>query len=504
MSEALSRKGALVDGAWHSVREADGVLSITSPSDLQHHVGDVPFRVSHAHDAVAAARRAFPGWSAQSLEERTAHIQKLRALLVANEEVLARTMTSEMGKPLREARLEARALVNKIDLTMQEGLAFTASWERDGGKLQTRYRPHGVMAVIGPFNFPLHLAHGHIIPALLMGNTVVFKPSDLTPHSGLLYAQLWLDAGLPAGVVNVVPGDARVGAALVENAEVDGVLFTGSFGVGQRIESESRRVRPDRVVALELGGKNAAVVLDDAPLEKALLDVALSAFSTSGQRCTCVSRLIVTRAVAGPLVEKLAALANTVVVGHPLDEGAFMGPLASAAGVEKFNRMQAAAEAEGSACVLPPRTLEVTHGGRAVRGHYVAPRVRRVVRRDRASTYQTEELFGPDLAVHVVDSTDEAFALCNATSYGLSAGLWTLDAATFEKAARTLEVGCLTWNTPTVGSSSRLPFGGVKHSGNHRPAGILSTLYCAWPMALTRGEATVSPSAVPPGVPWKV
>nr|MBK7066947.1 aldehyde dehydrogenase family protein [Deltaproteobacteria bacterium] len=343
-----------------------------------------------------------------------------------------------------------------------------------------------MLAVLGPFNFPLHLPHGHIVPALLMGNTVVFKPSEITPGCAAVYARVVESVGFPSGVFNLVQGDGIVGAALGGHQGVDGVLFTGSYGVGEKL----RRVNvstPGRILALELGGKNAAVVLDDAPFEKAAEDVVLSAFSTSGQRCSCASRLVVTRGIADRFIEEVARRAAALVVGHPLDPAAFCGPLASPRALERFEALQRLAEEEGAVAVIAPAEAAVSWEGRAHRGCYATPRVRRVERREKRSAYQREEAFGPDLAVYVVDDVEEAISVANDTDYGLTAGVWTQSEASFEHAARALHVGGLSWNAPTVGASSRLPFGGVKNSGNHRPAGAFSTLYCAYPMAVTKG-----------------
>ncbi len=491
---------ALVDGRLVPVSSPDGVLRVVSPSDLDAVVGEVPFARSLADEAVDAARRAQPAWDALGVAARIEHLRRFQAVIAAHEEDIAQSIAREMGKPLREGRVEAKAMVAKIDIAAGEGLALVRDVQVDA-KLAWRYRPHGVVSVIGPFNFPLHLPHGHIAPALLAGNTVIFKPSEVTPHTGLLYARLVVEAGLPAGVVNVVPGDGATGARLASGEGIDGVLFTGSYEVGSSILAANAR-RPGRMLALELGGKNAALVLADAPFEKSVLDVALSAFSTTGQRCTCVSRLVVERAIADRFVEALAERTRRLVVGHASDPAAFCGPLATEAAVRKFVAAQAAADAEGARRVDggadgPP---SVSWQGRAVRGHYVRPVLRRVERVEATSGYQRGEIFGPDLAIYVADDLDHAIALANDSPYGLAAGVWTADEARFEACVARLRVGGLAWNTPTVGSSSKLPFGGLGHSGNHRPAGVFSSQYCAYPLALTRGESVVDTRALPPGL----
>lgn len=472
-------------------------LRAVSPADAGDVVGEHGWSVSAVDVAVGRARDAQPAWDALGLDARIAHVERFGAALSSHADELADIIAREMGKPLREARAEVGAVVSKVGLTIREGLAFTRDWSVDDGRLACRWRPHGVLAVLGPFNFPLHLPHGHIVPALLAGNTVVFKPSEVTPTCAARYAEIAAASGLPAGVLSVVQGDGSVGAALAAHDDIDGVLFTGSYEVGTRIAEANLR-RPGVILALEMGGRNAAVVCDDAPFDKALLDVVLSAFSTTGQRCTCASRLIVTRGVAERFIERVVAVARALRVGHPYDPAAFMGPLASPAAVEKFTRLTAAATRDGLVDRVGRGAPDVHWGGRAMQGCYVAPTVRVAERAQHAHPYLRTEVFGPDLAVLVADDVDEALALANDTPYGLAAGVWTRSRDTFERAARTIRAGCVTWNAPTVGSSSRLPFGGLGHSGNHRPAGIFSSMYCAWPQAVTLGTETVG--AAPPGV----
>lgn len=495
----LAAMNDYLDGRFVTAGAPDGELTVFSPADLDDRVGVYPWSLARVDDAVAAARRAAPGWDGVGLHARIALLRRFREALTAHEEAIAREITREMGKVLREARAEAKAMAAKIDIAIDEGLPLTRDVTLEGGRLAWRYRPHGVLAVIGPFNFPLHLAHGHIAPALLAGNTVVFKPSEVTPGCGALYARIVDGVGFPPGVVNVVQGAGATGARLAGHPDVDGVLFTGSYAVGTEI-IRANAARPGRMLALEMGGRNAAVVLDDAPFEKSVVDVVLSAFSTAGQRCTCASRLVVTRGVAEPFIAAVAARAARVRVGHPLDPTAFHGPLASPAAQARFERFEALADAEGTACVVAPREPAVRLEGRAVRGCYVAPRVRVVAAPSATSAYQREEVFGPDLAVWIADDDDHALRLANDTDYGLSAGVWTASEARFERFARELRVGCITWNAPTVGSSSRLPFGGLKRSGNHRPAGVFSATYCAWPLALTRGSSALDPASLPPGL----
>jgi succinylglutamic semialdehyde dehydrogenase len=355
------------------------------------------------------------------------------------------------------------------------------------------------MAVVGPFNFPLHLPNGHIGPALLAGNTIVFKPSDKTPATGQLLAGLYHEAlqsvNAPAGTFNLVQGAADVASRLVGHEEIDGVLFTGSWPVGRRI-LEANLDRPGRIIALELGGNNPAVVMDDADLRPAAIECARAAFATTGQRCTCTRRIVVHEAIAGKFVPLLAKIASTLVVGDPKGVAGgqpFMGPLIRAEAVVAALRTQRRWADEGGAVVLESTAMASAEGG-----HYITPGIVRVpgFTRDEAGCGGDTELFGPLVRVCVVGSLDEALVQANATRYGLAASIFTKDERAQERFLHESRAGCVNVNTGTAGASGKLPFGGVGLSGNHRPAGAFALDYCAYPVAsmIERGsEAPLSP-----------
>ncbi|HWE25147.1 MAG TPA: aldehyde dehydrogenase family protein [Myxococcales bacterium] len=473
---------------------ADGVLEIRSPADLSAVLGRHAWAVAQVDRAVDAARTAQPSWAARRIEDRAALVRRIGEVLAAREEELARSIALEMGKPLWEARVEVQACVAKAKITIEDGLKLVTGFEAAGqANAECRFRPLGVAAVLGPFNFPIHLPNGHILPALACGNTVVFKPSEIAPGTAEVYVRCLVEAGVPGGVVNLVQGPGPVGAALAAHPRVDAVLFTGSWGVGQAIERACHG--QTKLLALEMGGKNAAIVLRDADLDKAIYDAVFSAFVTAGQRCTAASRLIVEGppARADTVAARVAALAQRLSIGHPLKDGVFMGPLASERALEKFLSGIASAPEP----ILAQRP--VSPGG--LRGCYVTPGVHRVRERT-GSPYEREELFGPDLAVHHASSADEAVAIANATDYGLAASVHTNSRAAFEHCLAQLECGVVNWNAPTVGASGRLPFGGLKRSGNHRPAGLFSSLYCAAPVAILQGEQHLDRARLAPGITW--
>ncbi len=508
----------LIAGRWHEASHPDGVIENRSPADLSMLVSRHPWAAAQVDKAVAAAREAQRAWAARPLAERLAVVRAAGAALKKREDEVARAIALDMGKPLWDARTEVAAAVNKAAVTVDEGMRLVAAFAAGGAdgrqssdslpgwagatlassaQFECRWKPLGVLAVFGPFNFPVHLPNGHVLPALACGNAVVMKPSEVAPHAAELYARCLVEAGVPDGVFNLVQGGAEVGSKLAAHESVDGVLFTGSWNVGEAIRRAN--LGQTKLLALELGGKNAALVLADADEDKAVYDALFSAFVSAGQRCTAASRLIVEGppARADRLAARIAALAGKLSVGHPLDDGVFMGPLASEGALAKFEEGVARARADGIDEVLASRRLQP----RGLAGCYTTPAVHRVRGRSNAP-YEHEELFGPDLAVYSAGSLDEAVAIANDTRYGLAASVHTASADAFERCAAGIEAGCINWNAPTVGASGRLPFGGTRRSGNHRPAGLFSTLYCAAPVALMRGEPHLDTVKIAPGVIW--
>jgi succinylglutamic semialdehyde dehydrogenase len=486
MDPFLIRPGDYVAGAWAAASAPDDELRIASPADLSDTVGVHPVSLAHVDGAVSAARAAQPGWYAAGADAREAALRRYQERLRAHREVLIDTLAREAGKARWDAESEVNAMIAKVDLVVGEGAAWTADRHIADLPGAIRWRPHGVLAVVGPFNFPGHLPNGQILPALLLGNAVVFKPSEKTPNTAALMARCFDEAGLPRGAFNLVQGGTPTAERLTTHEGIDGILFTGSAAVGTRI-AQANAHRPGCLVALELGGKNASLVLADADLDRAAEQIGFAAYATTGQRCTATSRVYVARQVADALVERIAANARQRKVGHPLDPDVFMGPLITDASRTALLDAQARAVAAGFEPVEPGGAVEVA--GR--RGHYVRPAVHRAPRADaHVPRYTHDELFGPDVAVYAVDGLDEAIALTNATRYGLVASVFTRDAAAFDHAAAALRVGVVHWNRSSAGASGRLPFGGIKDSGNHRPAGILAGLLCAYPQAVLGRNGT--------------
>ncbi len=467
--------------------------------------------LAHVDRAVAAARAALPAWSAWGIEKRINALRAVQSLMRARVDEIAALIVRETGKAAWDSLAEAKLLADKIDITLEigantgmarvSGFDLALSATRTGA---TRFRPHGVMAVVGPFNFPAHLPNGHIVPALAMGNTVVFKPSDKAPAVGQLLATLFHEGlasvGTPVGVINMVQGGAATASALVTHEGIDGVLFTGSWPVGRRI-LEANLDRPGRMIALEMGGNNAAVVMPDGDLKQAVIECVRSAYVTTGQRCTCTRRIIVHEAVAREFIPMFQRLASTLVVGPPNGKGGapvFMGPIIRAEAVAAGLAFQRDLHTGGGRPLIEASAMDSAEGG-----HYITPGATLVDRFTLSDSPARDagcdmEVFAPIVRISTSTSFDDALAQANASRYGLAASIFTHDRSDIERFLLEAKAGCVNVNTGTAGASSKLPFGGLDRSGNHRPAGSFSLDYCAFPVASM--VETGPTSTTPPGM----
>jgi len=448
-------------------------------------------------DAIGAARFAFADWARRPYEQRAAIVEAFRDQLETHKEVMATTIARETGKPLWEARTEVGAMIGKIAISQTAYLERTGERAKDipGGQAVLRHRPHGVLAVFGPYNFPGHLPNGHIVPALLAGNTVVFKPSEITPATADLTMQCWEAAGLPRGVINLVQGAAPVGQALAAHSGIDGLLFTGSAATGKLIH-EQFGGQPGKILALELGGNNPLVVADDVlqrmDIAAAVLIIIQSAYISAGQRCTCARRLLVPDNQTGDqIVDALMHALAHLRVGDPMSDTnpPFYGGLATGMAAQKLVAAQNAMEDAGARvltrmAILQPSTSLLSPGLIDV------------------SDISTEDMehFGPLLTVIRYRDWDDAIERANATRYGLAAGLIGGDSATWEDFCLRIRAGIVNWNRPITGAASDAPFGGIGESGNHRPSAYYAADYCAWPMASMETKQPGVPDTLPHGL----
>jgi succinylglutamic semialdehyde dehydrogenase len=480
-----------INGRW---REGVGpVFTATNPA-----TGAVSFQGRAAAredvaEAVSAAHGAFPKWALTPLEERIAILERYRDIVTRDAEILARLISEQTGKPFWETKTESQTVAAKVDISVRAYKERTGVKETMTGATRgmLRHKPHGVMAVLGPFNFPAHLPNGHIVPALIAGNTVVFKPTELAPGPGAFIVRAMKEAGVPAGVVNLVQGGREAGEALVGDDRIDGVLFTGGASTGLALHRLFAG-RPEKVLALELGGNNPLIWWDTDDVASAAWTVVQSAFWTSGQRCTCARRLIVPEDARGErYLATLADLADKLIVGAPFDEPQpFMGPVITARAAAALERAFDIRVDRGGE---PIRTLSVRDEGSA----FVSPGIVDVTRAD---AIPDEEHFGPMLQVYRVKDFDAAIARANATKFGLSAGLLSDDGKKWETFLALSRAGIVNWNRQTTGASSAAPFGGIGQSGNHRPSAYYAADYCAYPVASMEGEALLAMPAGQVGV----
>jgi succinylglutamic semialdehyde dehydrogenase len=399
----------------------------------------------------------------------------------------------ETGKPLWESRTEVATMVGKVDISVRAYHARTGSSETQAGAMTQalRHRPHGVVAVFGPYNFPGHLPNGHIVPALLAGNTVLFKPSELAPGVAEETVKLWQEAGLPAGVLSLLQGERATGEALAGHGGIDGLYFTGSARTGHILARQFAET-PQRILALEMGGNNPLVVGEVANRKAALHDVVQSAYLSAGQRCTCARRLYLPRGAAGDaFLEELARITRGLTIGAwDAEPQPFMGALISARAADGLLKAQADLVSLGAKTLVEMRRLPQ---GPA----YVSPGLLDV---SAIRELPDEEYFGPLLQVDRYDTLDEAIAKGNQTRYGLSASLLSDRREDYERFYRGIRAGIVNWNRQTTGASSAAPFGGVGASGNHRPSAFYAADYCAYPVASVESPACELPAQLSPGL----
>lgn len=424
---------------------------------------------------VAAAREAWPKWAAAPLSDRVEKLRGFANRVKADTEKLADLIARETGKPLWEARTEVESVVNKVDISVR-AYAERTSQRRIDGKPGTRnalrHKPHGVLVVLGPYNFPAHLPNGHIIPALLAGNAVVFKPSEKTPAVGQMLVDLLRRAGIPDGVIRIAHGGVETGKALTAHPDIDGVLFTGSAQTGVSLNRQFAS-QPGKMLALEMGGNNPIIVWDTHDIHSATVLVAQSAFLSAGQRCTAARRLIVKDSLYDIFIPELKKLTDRLVIGEPHGEPApFMGPV--------IDNDVADGLTESFLALMSHGGKPIRHMTRPIKGRpFISPGIIDVT--DMAERPDME-LFGPLLQVIRVPDFAAAIAEANNTRFGLSASLIGGSPEQYNEFWANSRAGVVNWNSTTNGATSSAPFGGIGLSGNHRPSAFYAADYCAYPV----------------------
>jgi succinylglutamic semialdehyde dehydrogenase len=487
----MTNKTQLIDGQWfegkgHSFSSLNPAKNETvwqgnSASDSQ------------VQQAVQAARKAFACWSGLTYSERLAIVKRFGELLLENKTRLATAISEETGRPLWETNGEVAGMIGKIAISEKAFAERTGEVESEmaGSKAYIRHKPHGVVAVFGPYNFPGHLPNGHIIPALLAGNTVVFKPSELTPKVAQITLEVWLAAGLPDGVINLIQGEVETGIALADENDIDGLFFTGSSNVGHLLHKQFAG-QPGKILALEMGGNNPLVVNGVSDIDAVVHDILQSAFVTTGQRCTCARRIFIETGQQGDqILQRLVEVSKNIKIGHFDDQDTpFYGSLVSEKAALDMVSAQQKLINLGGKPLLKLEHLEKDTG-------FVSPGIIDVTGVD---SIPDEEYFGPLIKIYRYSNFDKAIAEANNTQFGLSAALLSDSHETYEHFFQVIRAGIVNWNRPTTGANSQAPFGGIGASGNHRASAYYAADYCSYPISSVENEKVTLPENLSPGL----
>ena len=487
----MSQGNLYINGAWSPAHGA--VWNKLDPVTQQPIWQGAEATADEVEQACQSARAAFVAWARRPLAERLEIIQRFATLLEQNKQQLATVISRETSKPLWETLTEVQSMVAKVAISVRAYHERTGEslTEMADGAASLRHRPHGVLAVFGPYNFPGHLPNGHIVPALIAGNTVVFKPSELTPWTAEETVKLWQAAGLPDGVLNLVQGGRSTGEALAQSSEIDGLLFTGSANTGYHLHQQLAGA-PEKILALEMGGNNALIIDEITDIDAVVNLTIQSAFVSAGQRCTCARRLIIKNGTEGDaFIQRLLEVTRDLVVGQwDAEPQPFMGGVISLNAAQQILQAQqrlidlgatpllSVTQPDANSSLLSAGILEVTG----------------------VSNVPDEEYFGPLSCIYRYDSFDEALKIANATRFGLSVGLVSPDRDLFERLLIEARAGIVNWNKPLTGASSAAPFGGVGASGNHRASAFYAADYCAWPMASLESDQVNLPEKLSPGI----
>lgn len=460
----------------------DVLIERKCPADTETLLWSMPVDYRHVEPVIESAVKGFKVWRSTPLSERIAALKRFQEIALSRKNDMAQAISLEMGKPLWEAMTEATSVIGKVDVTINDSLPriqtapISDIMPRTTG--HTYHKPLGPSLIIGPFNFPCHLANTQILAALISGNSIVFKPSEKTAYSGELLIDFLSQAGFPDGVINMIQGDGEIAARLVKDRRLKAVFFTGSKEVGLKI-LKSTHTDLSKMVALELGGKNPAIVHQDANKELALTELLKGCFLTTGQRCTSTSIVAIHRSMMDEFVSKFHTYAKKIIIGHPLDTSPepFMGPLVDQRAVDSYLLFMGMAKREGIEEIMRGK-----HLNRATPGHYVSPSIHIAKVLDPKSHFLSSEIFGPNCTFIPFDEPEEAIEIANSTEYGLASCVFTEDQNFYQKCVLEIDSGLLNLNRSTCGASAKLPFGGIKNSGNYHPAAVAAIDACVYTM----------------------
>ncbi len=492
--------GDYVDGKFLRSRGAENRIVSSDPGDSGYRIGSFSVFPAHIDEAVSAARRAFGGWRRRAHTERAHILRKFSAEVVNHRDELIELVATETGKPVWEAEREVRQVEAQLETEIREGVRSVSPFKVGevsfGLEGSVRYRPLGVIAVLGSAISPVHLPCSQILPALVAGCSVVFKPSKLVPATGQFIAHLFDEIGMPRGVFNLLQGDADYGLALAAHEGVAGVLFTGSCPAGRRLLTALAE-QPHKLAALQMGGVNLAVVLEDADLDQAVCECVKGAYLTTGQQYTSTGVVLVHKKVFERFADGFLDITRRLRVGYAFDRGVFMGPLLSKAARERFLDLQQRLVSAGARAVLKGEPLAT---GRP--GHYVGPALLAFEKPESIDALRPEGLsFGPDVVLVPFGSDKEGFDLAAGNRHPFAAAVFSEDREHRARWAEELNYGLLNFNLATTEMTMRLPLIGVGECGNNRPGGVFSQRNCTHPVSSLTANTPFDSARLPKNFP---
>lgn len=481
-------KGNYFSGSYHipqtsGIDSVERVMDRKCPANTDETLWTCPIEYKDVNNVIESSLDGFKEWRKSTLDERLNVLTKYKENLSKVKNDMARAIALETGKPLWESLTEANAVIGKVDVTIKHSLPRIETKNLSNIAANTdgriTYKPIGPSFIIGPFNFPCHLANTQILSALISGNSIIFKPSERTCYSAQIMFDCLANAGFPKGVVNLIQGDGEVARRIVSDKDVKCVFFTGSKEVGVKI-LESTATDLNKMIALELGGKNTSILHKDANLDYALEELIKASFITSGQRCTSTSLIPIHKDIMDEFVTKFHQISKKIIVDHPIDfeHEPFMGPLVDEKAMETYLLYVGMAKREGLDEIMRGKQLHKKYNG-----HYVSPSIHIAEKFNRDSHFLSSEIFGPTTTFIPYDNIEEAIEIANATEYGLAASIFTKDKALFEQCVLDIDAGVINHNSSTCGASAMLPFGGIKNSGNYRPAAVAMIDSCVYTSA---------------------
>ena len=493
-------RGDYINGRFRRPRGAQGKIISRDPGDSGYRIGSFPVYPEHVDAAVSAAREALEGWRRRNMTDRADLLRKFAAEVINRRDELKRLIATESGKPLWEAELDVAAVEAQVETEVREGVRVVSPFKvgeiRWGVHGSCSFEPLGVTAVLGPGASPVGLPCAQILPALLAGNTVVFKPSKLAPACGQFIARLFEEVDLPRGVFNLIQGDAATGLELVSDPRVEAVLFVGAGPSGRRI-LEATADQPGKLVALQMGGVNPAVVLADADLDRAVYECVKGSYLSAGQRYTSTGVILVAGSIYDRFVEAFVSTVGTLSVGYAFDPDVFMGPLLSASARERALDRQEQLVGFGARRLLASEPMDC---GRP--GFYIGPAVLGLAKPTALDEFRPDgQSYGPDVVLMPFSKESEGIALANSTAYRLAASVLTEDPERFDHWADELRFGVINYNLATTEISMRLPFTGLGLCGNHRPAGVFTQRNCTTPVTSLRTTQAYDPGHNLPNFP---